>query len=192
MAEYDNILDNITARAEFRAWLEEHAQTERECYVVVKRGNPVNCSGILPYLDAVEEALCFGWIDSTVRPIGEKRYQRFSPRRSGSNWTELNKERVRRLERLGLMTDAGRAALPREMDASHFVVDAEIEEALREAGAWDKFCAMPALYQRVRSSNLVAKKGYDPAGYGKSLARFVGETRKGRMYGDWDDYGRLG
>jgi len=55
----------------------------------------------------VEEALCFGWIDNTLSLIEGARMQRFSPGRKNSLWTELNKERVRRLERLGLMTDSG-------------------------------------------------------------------------------------
>jgi uncharacterized protein YdeI (YjbR/CyaY-like superfamily) len=66
----------------------------------------------LPYLDIVEEALCFGWIDSTLKRLPDGRLaQRLSPRRKGSNWTELNRARCKELEERGLMTDAGRAAL---------------------------------------------------------------------------------
>ena len=66
----------------------------------------------LPYLEIVEEALCFGWIDSTLKKLPDGRLvQRLSPRRKGSHWTELNKERCRNLESRGLMTDAGRKAL---------------------------------------------------------------------------------
>ena len=64
---------------------------------------------MLWYLDAVEEALCFGWIDSTVKTIDGVTLQRFGKRVKNSQWTELNKERCRRLEALGLMTDSGRA-----------------------------------------------------------------------------------
>jgi uncharacterized protein YdeI (YjbR/CyaY-like superfamily) len=67
---------------------------------------------MLPYLEIVEEALCFGWIDSTLKKLPDGRLvQRLSPRRKGSHWTELNKERCRELESRGLMTDAGRKAL---------------------------------------------------------------------------------
>ena len=87
------------------------------------------------YLDAVEEALCFGWIDSTIRMISGKAMQRFSPRRATSGWTELNKERVRRLEKLGLMTDAGRAVLP-PMGLKRFNPDKEVVAALKAARVW--------------------------------------------------------
>ena len=100
-----------TNRNEFREWLRDHASTESGCWVEVKRGRPVD-EGVFYYLDAVEEALCFGWIDSIHKEINGVRMQRFTPRKKNSVWTELNKERVRRLERLGLMTDAGRAVLP--------------------------------------------------------------------------------
>ena len=87
-------------------------RTERECWVAVKRGKPKD-DGTFWYVVAVEEALCFGWIDSTVKKTAEEiTVQKLSPRKARGNWTELNKERCRRLERLGLMTEAGRAVWP--------------------------------------------------------------------------------
>lgn len=69
----------------------------------------------LPYLDVVEEALCFGWIDSTLKRLPDGRLaQRLSPRQKRSHWTELNKQRCADLEAHGLMTDLGRAALQKE------------------------------------------------------------------------------
>ena len=68
----------------------------------------------LPYLDVVEESLCFGWIDSTLKRLPDGRLaQRLSPRQKRSHWTELNKQRCADLEQRGLMTDLGRAALQR-------------------------------------------------------------------------------
>ncbi len=183
---YENVL-NITSRAEFREWLEQHSQSERECYVCAVRGRPTD-DDRLWYIDAVEEALCFGWIDSTVRTIDGRRMQRFSPRRKGGNWTELNKERVRRLERLGLMTDAGRAVLPPMDDP---VTDEEIESALRDAGVWSTFTTFHPLYQRVRISNLCSCRDRDRKSYEKGLKHLIEETSEGRMFGDWNDHGRL-
>ena len=100
-----NIL-TVKNRNGFRVWLTLHSQSACECWVELKRGRPVD-PGIFYYLDAVEEALCFGWIDSTHKVIDGRRLQRSSPRKKSSPWTELNKERVRRLEKLELMTDAG-------------------------------------------------------------------------------------
>ena len=180
---------DITTRAEFRAWLETNASTARACYVCVRRGKPQNDGGFY-YLDAVEEALCFGWIDSTVRKIDGRVMQRFSPRKKGSPWTELNKARVRRLETLGLMTDAGRAVLP-PLGKRSFKIDPEIERALKDARLWTAFRALPPLYQRVRAYNIAFYKHRDPAQFNRALQHLLDETKQGRLYGNWNDYGRL-
>ena len=106
----ENVL-KIQNNAEFREWLEKHSAEETECWVVLRRGKPKD-DGNFYYLDAVEAALSFGWIDSTQKIVDGVHYQRFSPRKKNSPWSELNKERVRRLEKLGLMTESGRAVLP--------------------------------------------------------------------------------
>ena len=183
-----NIL-KIKDRAAFRRWLFENASHETECWVAVKRGKPVDADNLY-YLDAVEEALCFGWIDSTQRLVDGVRMQRFTPRRKNSLWTELNKERVHRLERLGLMTDAGRAVLP-PMGLRSFKVDPEIEAAFKKARAWSKFMSFPPLYRRIRAYNVAFYKKRDPETYERALARLIDETKKGRMFGEWSDYGRL-
>ena len=73
----NNIL-HIDHRREFREWLSLHAGNARECWVELKRGRPADDNRFY-YLDAVEEALCFGWIDSTQKRIHGKRMQRFTP-----------------------------------------------------------------------------------------------------------------
>ena len=99
------------SRQELREWLIENHTTERCCWVVIYRTKCPEWSAI-PYIDVVEEALCFGWIDSTMKRLDDGRLvQRLSPRRRGSHWTELNKQRCADLERRGLMTDAGRQEL---------------------------------------------------------------------------------
>jgi uncharacterized protein YdeI (YjbR/CyaY-like superfamily) len=105
-------------RQEWRSWLQQNHQILTEIWLLsdVRAASPLENRPEEPtvtYLDAVEEAICFGWIDGI-----QKRYsthelaQRFTPRKRRSNWTELNKERARRLIRLELMTEAGRATLP--------------------------------------------------------------------------------
>ena len=185
---HENVLA-IATRQEFRAWLAQNHATERECYVELKRGRPVD-DAYFWYIDAVEEALCFGWVDSTVHVIDGKKMQRFSPRRPGGNWTELNKERVRRLEALGLMTDAGRAVLP-AMGPRSFRIDEETRAALKAARVWSKFKQLPPLYQRVRASNLAFYRDRYPEPYERMLAHTIEETRRGKTFGEWNDYGRL-
>ena len=178
-----------TNREEFREWLRDHASVETGCWIEVRRGRPVD-DGVFYYLDAVEEALCFGWIDSIHKEINGVRMQHFTPRRKNSLWTELNKERVRRLERLGLMTDAGRNVLP-SMGPRSFRIDPDIELAMKKERCWSKFRSFPALYQRIRAYNVAFYKKRNPKIYEQALAHLVKETKAGRMFGEWNDYGRL-
>lgn len=183
-----NVL-KVRNRRELRDWFLLHSEDESECWVKVKRGKPVD-PDIFYYLDAVEEALCFGWIDSTHRVIDGIRMQRFTPRKKNSPWTELNKERVRRLEKLGLMTDRGRSVLPAKGMRS-FRVDPDIETAMKQARVWSKFKSFPLLYQRIRAYNVAFYKKRNPQMYEQTLFHLIRETKKGQMFGEWNDYGRL-
>lgn len=99
-------------RAHLRAWFEQNAASKKYCWIAMYRGKKKPEGVCLPYLDVVEESLCFGWIDSTLKRLGDGRLaQRLSPRQKKSHWTELNKQRCADLEARGLMTDLGRAAL---------------------------------------------------------------------------------
>lgn len=103
----------FTNRAQLRAWLKANHTSAKECWVTTYR-TKVPREDCIPYLHVVEEALCFGWIDSTLKRLPDGRNaQRLSPRRKGSHWTELNRQRCADLELRGLMTDAGRKALKR-------------------------------------------------------------------------------
>ncbi len=179
----------IDNRKDFREWLAVHAAIESECWVELKRGKPVDDDRFY-YLDAVEKALCFGWIDSIYKLIDGKRMQRFTPRKKNSPWTELNKERVRRLEKLGLMTNAGRIVLP-AMGTRSFKIDHDIEAAMKAARCWSVFRKFPPLYQRVRAYNVAFYKKRNQVMYDQTLEHLISETKKGRMYGEWNDYGRL-
>ena len=98
-------------RTALRSWMEKNHQTEREVWVATYRGRQP-MEDALPYVEVVEETLCYGWIDSTCKRLPDGRLaQRLSPRRKNSHWTERNRERCRELEQRGLMTEAGRIAL---------------------------------------------------------------------------------
>lgn len=94
----------------WRAWLEEHHVASAGVWLVLhKKGGNVTA---LDYAGALEEALCFGWIDGQARRRdGESSFQRFGPRTKRSVWSLRNVERVERLEAAGRMRDAGRAAV---------------------------------------------------------------------------------
>lgn len=93
-------------RQAWREWLQKNHDTRQSVWLIYYKKN----SGIpaISYTDAVDEALCFGWIDSKSKPIDEKSYmQFFSKRKEKSVWSKINKEKVERLTKAGLMTKAG-------------------------------------------------------------------------------------
>lgn len=178
----------ITSRNDFREWLIKNSTIEKECWIAVKRGKTPP-EDALWYLDAVEEALCFGWIDSTVKNVDGVALQRFGPRTKNGRWTELNKERCRRLERLGLMTDRGRAACP-DLDAEFEIMPGIIAAFKARPVAWQNFQNFPPLYQKVRIDNIqrvIAK----PELFESRLTKLIEASERGEMTGDWHDCGRL-
>lgn len=185
-----NVLHEIKNRHSFRGWLAQNHSKETECWVFVKRGTSKDKT-TLWYLDAIEEALCFGWIDSVVKNVpGIGLVQRISPRKKDSHWSELNKERCRRLEKLGLMTAAGRAVLP-DMSEESFVIDPDVLEALQsEPLIWENFQKLPKLYQRVRIDYIQRTKRNEKT-YELRLKNFIEKTRQNVMFGEWNDNGRL-
>ena len=97
---------------EIYSWFLNNATKEKELFVKISRKKPEKCTDILSYYDAVNAALCFGWIDSTLRNIDGVLVQRFSPRKENSHWTELNINRCIELEKRGLMTELGKKSCP--------------------------------------------------------------------------------
>ncbi len=183
----ENILD-ITTREQLRNWLELYSSTEKCCWVIVSIKQKPDT---LLYLDVVEEALCFGWIDSVKKKYAEdKVIQRLSPRAKKSSWTELNKQRVLRLERLGLMTELGRKVLPHNF-YDNYMIDEIIENRLKENEVtYRNFMNFPELYRRIRIDTIVQVKN-DHKLFEKRLDKFIENTKDGKMYGDWNDNGRL-
>ena len=101
----------VTNRDDFRKWLIQNHKTKKEIWLVQYKKSTRKPS--INYVEAVEEAICFGWIDGFEKSMDAERYAtRFSPRRPNSNWTNTNKDRARRMIVEGRMTPAGRAILP--------------------------------------------------------------------------------
>jgi uncharacterized protein YdeI (YjbR/CyaY-like superfamily) len=135
-------------RETWRTWLEEHHATEREVWLVLLKKRVRRPSVRLD--EAVEEALCFGWIDGHLRRIDDESHAlRFTPRGRRSVWAQSNKDRVERLIREGKMTPAGLAAVEAakasgEWDAATAREDTEtvpkdLAQALRKGGALEAF-----------------------------------------------------
>lgn len=104
-------MDEVTTtyvrnREEWRSWLQKNHKSRKSIWLIYYKKHTKKPS--VPYADAVEEAICFGWIDGQVKKIDDDRYmQRYSPRTSKSLWSEANVERARKMIRLGSMTEFG-------------------------------------------------------------------------------------
>ncbi len=108
--KFDYPIYHAETRDQWRTWLLLNHETTRGVWLCSWKSEErgPRC----PYPDAVEEAICFGWIDSTASTLDDdRRLQLFTPRKAKSSWTRLNRRRVADMERLGLMTDAGRRAV---------------------------------------------------------------------------------
>jgi uncharacterized protein YdeI (YjbR/CyaY-like superfamily) len=148
-------------RAAWRRWLAKHHADSPPVWLIYDKQETGKCR--LRYAEAVEEALCFGWIDSLVKTIDESRYmQFFSPRKARSAWSMLNKARVARLIDLGLMTAAGLVKV----------------EAARKDGSWTRQDATEALeippdLAKALRANPAARKNFQA---------FPPSTRKGFLF----------
>ncbi|MDQ0899048.1 MULTISPECIES: YdeI family protein [unclassified Paenibacillus] len=181
------VIDKIVqvhTRQEWRKWLSDYHITEDYCWLTTNHHS-------VSYLDFVEEALCFGWIDSTRKKMADTQTaQRFSPRKKKSNWSELNKERVRRLDKLGIMTESGNKVLP-DMNTESFIIHEDILAQMRQDEAlFHNFQALPELYVRVKIDNIQSVR-HDATLYHNRLTKFIEHTRVNKMYGQWNDNGRL-
>jgi uncharacterized protein YdeI (YjbR/CyaY-like superfamily) len=130
--EVVNLL-HLGNRSELRHWLKKNHNTEKCCWVVTYHSKCPPEWPAIPYIEVVEEALCFGWIDSTLKRLPDGRLaQRLSPRRAKSHWTQLNMDRCVDLEDRGLMTEAGRQAFEKAFEYEIIPPDSEINQRIKE------------------------------------------------------------
>lgn len=176
----------VTERESFRFGLKKHHKTEKEIWLIFYRkdsGKPR-----IPYNDAVEEALCFGWIDSIVKKIDHEGFaQRFSPRKKNSVLSELNKERVKRLIKQKKMTAAGLKAIEHAFNDSHlnekFKIPPDILKELKASKTvWKNFQAFPESYKRIRIGWIESARSR-PDVFKTRLNYFLKMTEKNKMYG---------
>ena len=173
---------HVTTRAKWRAWLKRNHAKQDEIWLVYARkhtGKPR-----ISYNDAVEEALCFGWIDSIQRGVDDDHFaQRFSPRRPGSPWSEMNRQRVKKLVAGGLMTDAGMAVIGDALETRPLELAKDVERALRkDPDAWRNFRAFPEDYRRLRIAYIEGARKR-PEEFDKRLRNFVAKTAKNQRIG---------
>jgi len=161
---------HIDNKDEWRSWLDKHHKTEEEVWLVfnkVETGLPS-----IPYEDAVEQALCFGWIDSLIKKLNENQYARkFTPRRADSKWSVSNIKRVEKMKKAGLMTPHG----------------LKLVEAAKRKGTWDEPLQKPQLDIKIHpdfvealKENPAAQKTFDnlSATHQKQYITWIGVAKR--------------
>ena len=167
--------------ADWRAWLRTHHKTRREIWLVYYR--KASGKARISHGDAVDEALCFGWIDSQAAPIDADRFaQRFTPRRPGSPVSEMNRTRARRLVREKRMTRAGLDAIG-SLRAGRLVIPPDIKAALQgDPLAWKHFQRFPVAYRRMRVA-FVDGARRRPDEFKRRLGHLVRRSAKNERFG---------
>lgn len=178
----------VKDRKSWRRWLAKNHKRKNDIWLIYY--NKSSGKPRIPYDVAVEEALCYGWIDSLAKNIDKERYaQRFSKRRPGSVLSQMNLERVRRLIAGKKMTKAGLAAIAHVFDPAKdnippFKLPAGILKALKnDKAAWRNFKNLPDSYKRVRVAFIESRKRHGLAPYKKSLEHFVKMTSQNKRFG---------
>ena len=176
-------------RHQWREWLSEHFETDNEIWFVF----PSKDSGEngVSYNDAVEEALCFGWIDGQAGTLDEThQLRRFTPRRKGSGYSQPNIERLILLDQQGLIHPKVKPAVE-EIISRPFVFPEDILEAIRrDEAAWKNYVSFTDSYKRIRVAYIEAARKR-PAEFEKRLANFIKKTRENKQivgYGGVDKY----
>jgi len=178
-------------RNEWRRYLVENFETAKELWLVYPmKGSGEDC---IPYNAAVEEALCFGWIDSTVKHTDElHRAQRFTPRRKGSPYSQPNIERLIWLNEQGMIHPKVKASILPVIEAP-FVFPKDIIRALKkDKDVWNNYCSFSEPYKRIRVAYIEAARKR-PEEFEKRLNNFITKTKQGKIiqgYGGIEKYYR--
>jgi uncharacterized protein YdeI (YjbR/CyaY-like superfamily) len=153
---------------EFYDWLEEHHETDSEVYVGFHKTHTGKRA--MSWSEAVDQALCFGWIDTRSNRIDEDRYmQRFTPRKPDSNWSKINVEKMAKLTEAGQVRPAGLAAFEKRTDAKTGVYSFERESA-----------ELPADYEQRLRANAPAAEYFDsrPPWYRRTAVHLIMSAKR--------------
>jgi uncharacterized protein YdeI (YjbR/CyaY-like superfamily) len=176
----------VRSRHEWRNWLGKHHDSDSVIWLVFPKRHGSEAS--ITYDEAVEEALCFGWIDSIVRRLDDDRYVRkFTPRKPDSKWSTINRERYRKLKRRGALAAPGQERAPTERSGdrpqpSLSAIPSYIENQLKAGGhAWDYFERLAPSYRRAYIAWIDSAKREETKQ--KRLREAIGLLASGRKLG---------
>lgn len=184
----DKIL-NIKTRTEWRNWLQQNFNIEKEVWLV----NAKKSSGEqrIEYNDAVEEALCFGWIDSTNKTLDKDHtIQRYTPRQTRSSYSQPNKERLKRLAEKNLIHHSILKTV-HEIISEEFIFPSDIMDEIRKnKTAWSNYLKFPEPYKRIRIAYIDSARKR-PEEFTKRLTNFILKTQNNKLisgFGGIDKY----
>jgi len=184
-----NITETLYVKSgvEWRQWLEKNHKNKKEIWLVFYKkhtGKPR-----ISDEDALEEALCYGWIDGIQKRIDDEKYaRRFTPRKPASKLSEMNKEYIRKLVKEGKMTAFGFNAVSKFFDKSKdqddkLTIAPDILKLLKaDEHAWENFQNFSESYKRVRIGYIENRRGRDEM-FQKSLLHFIKMTAKNKKFG---------
>lgn len=172
-------------RSEWRDWLEEHHQSKTEIWL--QRFRKATGKACITYDELVEECLCFGWIDGVIKKYdAESNVQRITPRRKKSFLSELNRQRVWKLQELDLMTPAGVAAIADQIgspDDPLEIPDWVLEQLQADQQVWGNFQEFSHFYQRLKIGWIAEPRRSRREEAQRRLNYLIKMTREGKMYG---------
>lgn len=172
---------HVTDRKDWRKWLRGHYKTEKDIWLVYYKketGKPR-----ISYNDAVEEALCFGWIDSTLKSLDEKRSaQRFSPRKPKSPYSPANKERLRKLIKQRKVIKEVRKTLGNILEEKFEIPNDILNEIKANKESWKHFQTFSDAYKRIRIGFIEGAR-QRPEEFKKRLRYFIKMTEKNKQFG---------
>ena len=180
-----------TKREDWRQYLSEHYMTSPEIWFVF----PMKASGeeSLSYNDAVEEALCFGWIDSTNRKLDELHcIRRFSPRNPGSTYSQPNIERLIWLDERGMILPEVRESVLPVIERPFLFPEDIMAELRSDEAVWENYQNFSEPYKRIRIAYIEAARKR-PGEFRKRLNSFMDKTRRNKLimgYGGIEKYYR--
>ncbi len=172
-------------RAEWRKWLAAYHREKSEIWL--RRFRKATGRPCITYDELVEECLCFGWIDGVVKKLDpESNVQRITPRRKKSFLSELNRQRVWKLQKEGLMTEAGLAPIRDQLgspDEPLDIPDWVLEQLRAEPEVWENFQSFSYLYRRLKIGWIKECGERRREEAQKRLNYLIKNTRKGKIYG---------
>lgn len=178
-----------SSRAEWRNWLSKNYKKESEIWFIFPMKETGETS--LSYNDAVEEALCFGWIDSTIKHIDEThRAQHFTPRKNGSPYSRPNIERLIWLEKQNMLTDEIRESVLPLIKAPYEFPEDIIAAIKENTETWKNYQNFPEGYKRIRIAYIDAARNR-PEEFKKRLESFIKKTHRNVLikgFGGIDKY----